>query len=155
MQVDKHQDIPVLRFSTLTDWIDWLEDSSESTPAGVWIQIAKKNTGVTTTTYEEVREGALCFGWIDGLTKRVDEIYYMIKLTPRRREASGARSMLLYVKNISSRAKCGLRVKLKLTLPNKMDAGKKHTKPILRREFSCGAQDAATSTRQRYCRLRN
>ena len=46
--------------------------------------LAKKGTGVTTVTYAEALEVALCFGWIDAQVKRFDDTYYLQRFTPRR-----------------------------------------------------------------------
>ena len=50
----------------------------------VWVFFAKKGTGKPTISYDDAVEEALCYGWIDGLVKRVDDIYYMQRFTPRR-----------------------------------------------------------------------
>lgn len=49
-----------------------------------WIGFYKKNTGIPSITWPESVDEALCFGWIDGIRKRVDEQAYMIRFTPRR-----------------------------------------------------------------------
>jgi uncharacterized protein YdeI (YjbR/CyaY-like superfamily) len=49
----------------------------------VWLKFAKKDTGVTTVTYAEALDVALCFGWIDGQTRRFDDVYYLQRFTPR------------------------------------------------------------------------
>ena len=48
------------------------------------MKFAKKGTGVTTVTYAEALEVALCYGWIDAQVKRLDETYYLQRFTPRR-----------------------------------------------------------------------
>jgi uncharacterized protein YdeI (YjbR/CyaY-like superfamily) len=50
----------------------------------VWVGFWKAHTGRGGLTYEEAVEEALCFGWIDGLVKRVDELAYKQRFTPRR-----------------------------------------------------------------------
>jgi len=79
-------DYPVKLFLTRKDWEDWLKH--EHATNGVWIKFAKKGTGAASVTYDEALEIALCYGWIDGLTHKLDEKYYIIKFTPR-----GPRSM--------------------------------------------------------------
>ena len=68
------------------DWIDWLERHYDFEP-GVWLKFAKKGTGVTTVTYAEALEAALCFGWIDGMSKSFDATFYLQKFTPRRKRS--------------------------------------------------------------------
>ncbi len=51
---------------------------------GVWLEFAKKGSGVTSITYKEALEVALCYGWIDGQTMSVDAKRYRQRFTPRR-----------------------------------------------------------------------
>ncbi len=75
--------LPLFLATTPADWIAWLEAHHPSI-AGVWLQIAKKGSGVTSVTYDEALEVALCFGWIDGQKQRHDETFWLQKFTPRR-----------------------------------------------------------------------
>jgi uncharacterized protein YdeI (YjbR/CyaY-like superfamily) len=70
-------------FKHASDFREWLLQQHESEKE-VWVGLYKKTSGKEGITYDEAVEQALCFGWIDGLTKRVDEISYMIRFTPRR-----------------------------------------------------------------------
>jgi uncharacterized protein YdeI (YjbR/CyaY-like superfamily) len=79
-------DLPELAFAIAAELEAWLEVHHDTHP-GLWVKIAKKATGVTSVSYEEVVESLLCFGWIDGLTHRVDEVYYAVRCTPRRRRS--------------------------------------------------------------------
>jgi len=76
-------DAPVKEFRTRAAWAKWLE-RHHGDEAGVWVKFAKKGTGVTTVTYAEALEVALCYGWIDAQVKRFDETYYLQRFTPRR-----------------------------------------------------------------------
>jgi uncharacterized protein YdeI (YjbR/CyaY-like superfamily) len=76
-------DPPLKEFRTRAAWEKWLE-RHHGDDAGVWMKFAKKGTGVTTVTYAEALEVALCFGWIDAQVKRLDETYYLQRFTPRR-----------------------------------------------------------------------
>jgi uncharacterized protein YdeI (YjbR/CyaY-like superfamily) len=50
----------------------------------LWVGYWKKATGRPSLTWEESVDEALCFGWIDGIRKRVDDDAYAIRFTPRR-----------------------------------------------------------------------
>jgi uncharacterized protein YdeI (YjbR/CyaY-like superfamily) len=52
--------------------------------AGVWLQIAKKDSGIASITHAEALEAALCHGWIDGQRNSMDAQYFLQKFTPRR-----------------------------------------------------------------------
>ena len=64
-------------------WRSWLENDGER-QTEIWLLIAKKGTGVQSVGYEEAVEEALCFGWIDGHTKRYDETFYAVRFSPRK-----------------------------------------------------------------------
>lgn len=81
--METYQDLPVLTFKTLEQWMDWL-DKHHTQTTGIWLKFAKKGTGVTTIGYTEAREGALIYGWIDGQANRLDDTYYLQRMTPRR-----------------------------------------------------------------------
>jgi uncharacterized protein YdeI (YjbR/CyaY-like superfamily) len=61
----------------------WLEEHHE-TADEVWIRIAKKGTGIPSIDWSGAVEVALCFGWIDGKSKRIDDTWYRQRFTPRR-----------------------------------------------------------------------
>jgi uncharacterized protein YdeI (YjbR/CyaY-like superfamily) len=81
----------VLAFESDAHWEAWLEEHHASSD-GVWVKIAKKASGIPTVAYPEVLDTALCFGWIDGQRKALDERYFLQRFTPRRARSNGRRS---------------------------------------------------------------
>jgi uncharacterized protein YdeI (YjbR/CyaY-like superfamily) len=77
-------DLPILPFESADAWEAWLE-AEHARPDGVWLKIAKKDSGIPTVSYEDAVAVALCFGWIDGQMRRFDERFYVQRFTPRRR----------------------------------------------------------------------
>ena len=71
-------------FKTPADFGTWLE-KHHATATELWVGFYKKDSGKPSITWPESVDQALCFGWIDGIRKRVDEISYHIRFTPRRR----------------------------------------------------------------------
>lgn len=61
----------------------WLEAHGE-TADEVWVRMAKKATGIASLDWTQGVEVALCFGWIDGKAKRIDDQFYRQRFTPRR-----------------------------------------------------------------------
>lgn len=61
----------------------WLEAHHADTTE-LWVGFHKKDSGKPSITYPEAVDEALCFGWIDGVRKRVDETSYIQRFTPRR-----------------------------------------------------------------------
>ena len=62
----------------------WLEANHDSA-SELWVGYYKKASGKTSMTYPEAVEEALCFGWIDGLTFRIDDEVHTNRFTRRRR----------------------------------------------------------------------
>lgn len=62
-------------------WLDAHHDSADQ----IWVGYYRKGTGKTAMTYPEAVEEALCYGWIDGLTYRVDDEVHTNRFTPRRK----------------------------------------------------------------------
>ena len=58
----------------------------------IWILYYKKHTCRPRIPYDDAVEEALCFGWIDSIIKKVDEISYCQKFTPRKRGSSWSES---------------------------------------------------------------
>jgi uncharacterized protein YdeI (YjbR/CyaY-like superfamily) len=61
----------------------WLEGNG-ATADGIWVKMAKKNTGIASLDWTRAVEVALCFGWIDGQSRRIDDQWFMQRFTPRR-----------------------------------------------------------------------
>ncbi|MEW6401630.1 MAG: YdeI/OmpD-associated family protein [Chloroflexota bacterium] len=78
----KSADLPILPFENKKKWADWLA-KQHAKSAGVWLKLARKGSGIPSVTYEEAVEVALCYGWIDGQGKRLDDQYWLQKYTPR------------------------------------------------------------------------
>ena len=76
-------DFPILLFETPQAWADWLE-AQPATGAGVWLKMAKKETGIPSINYAEALDVALCYGWIDSQKKGLDAQFWLQKFTPRR-----------------------------------------------------------------------
>jgi uncharacterized protein YdeI (YjbR/CyaY-like superfamily) len=70
-------------FETPAEFRAWLEANHE-TATELWVGFHKKATGRPSITWPEAVDQALCFGWIDGIRKSVDEHSYTNRFTPRK-----------------------------------------------------------------------
>ena len=70
-------------FATPQEFRAWLEKHHQETPE-LWVGFHKKASGKPSITWPEAVDQALCFGWIDGVRKSVDETSYTIRFTPRK-----------------------------------------------------------------------
>jgi uncharacterized protein YdeI (YjbR/CyaY-like superfamily) len=76
-------DLPVLTFESKDEFAAWLE-ANHATSGGIWIKVAKKGSGVPSVHTPEALDVALCYGWIDGQRKSLDDSHFLQKYTPRR-----------------------------------------------------------------------
>ena len=74
--------LPVILFETQESWSNWLEKNESA--SGIWVQIAKKGSGIISINYQEALEVALCFGWIDGVKNTFDDKSWVQRFTPRK-----------------------------------------------------------------------
>lgn len=65
------------------EWRDWLK-KNHTTEKEIWLLYYKTHTGKPTIMYKESVEEAICFGWIDGLKKRIDDEKYAHRFTIRK-----------------------------------------------------------------------
>jgi len=75
-------DLPTREFRSLAAWQRWLS-THHGDSSGLWMKIAKKGAAVTSVSYDEALEVALCHGWIDGQKRALDDRYWLQKFTPR------------------------------------------------------------------------
>jgi uncharacterized protein YdeI (YjbR/CyaY-like superfamily) len=72
-----------LFFKNRKEWREWLE-KNHSTSSEAWLVYYKKHTGKKSIPYDDAVEESICFGWIDGKVRRIDDEKYMQRYTPRR-----------------------------------------------------------------------
>ncbi len=73
-------------FGSAAAFRSWLE-SNAGTAAELVVGFYKKGSRKPSITWPESVDEALCFGWIDGLRRRVDEVSYAIRFTPRKQSS--------------------------------------------------------------------
>jgi len=64
------------------EWRTWLKENYFLLKV-IWLIYYKKHTGKLSVSYNDAVEEAICFGWIDGQIKRIDDEKYMQRFTPR------------------------------------------------------------------------
>jgi uncharacterized protein YdeI (YjbR/CyaY-like superfamily) len=76
-------ELPITLFESEQAWEEWLEEN-HTRSQGLWLKIAKKESGQQSVSYQEALTVALCFGWIDGQKNKFDDAFWLQKFTPRR-----------------------------------------------------------------------
>ncbi len=79
-------DLPIISFASAKRLDEWLA-AQPTTSKGIWLKLAKKDTGIASVSQPEAIECALCHGWIDGQGKKFDEQYWLLRFTPRKRRS--------------------------------------------------------------------
>lgn len=82
--------MPATFFPTPDDFRRWLAEHHADADE-LWVGYYKKATGKPSVTWTESVDEALCYGWIDGLRKSIDEESYEIRFTPRRKVSHWSR----------------------------------------------------------------
>jgi uncharacterized protein YdeI (YjbR/CyaY-like superfamily) len=78
--------IPIRSFKDAKAWELWLAKNKGDTN-GVWIRLAKKNSGAKSITYAEALEIALCYGWIDAQKRGESETAWLQRFMPRAKKS--------------------------------------------------------------------
>ena len=86
-------------FKSSSEFRQWLE-LNHARLSELWVGFFKKDSGKGGLTYAEALDEALCFGWIDGLKKRVDEFSYTHRFTPRKPRSNWSRINLQHVERL-------------------------------------------------------
>jgi uncharacterized protein YdeI (YjbR/CyaY-like superfamily) len=73
---------PARLFKSKKDWALWLE-KNHGKSGGLWLRLAKKDSGLRSVSYKEALDVALCHGWIDGQKKPEDEKTWLQRFVPR------------------------------------------------------------------------
>ena len=73
----------VVFFDSAAELHSWLREHHDKAQE-LWVGFYKKGSGKSSLTYPEAVDAALCFGWIDGIRKSVDDVSYANRFTPRK-----------------------------------------------------------------------
>jgi uncharacterized protein YdeI (YjbR/CyaY-like superfamily) len=83
---------------------EWLSAHHATSP-GVWLALTRRGGTVTALTWQQAVDEALCFGWIDGQTRRRDEETSSIRFTPRRPRSPWSRRNVGHVARLEAQGR--------------------------------------------------
>lgn len=92
-------ELPILAFKTPKAWNNWLA-KNHAEPNGIWLQFFKKASGEKSITYLEALHEALCYGWIDGQAKPLDDKSWIQRFTPRRKRSIWSKRNIGFVEQL-------------------------------------------------------
>jgi len=90
-----------LFFPTPAKFRSWLSQHHQDATE-LLVGFYKKGCGTPSITWPESVDEALCFGWIDGVRKRLDEVSYTIRFTPRKPRSTWSAINIARVKELTS-----------------------------------------------------
>ncbi|WP_261841718.1 YdeI/OmpD-associated family protein [Aliamphritea ceti] len=73
----------IITFTSPKELSLWLK-TNHAIENELWVKIFKKNTGIPSVTWDDVVIESLCWGWIDGIKKSIDDQAYLQRITPRK-----------------------------------------------------------------------
>ena len=93
--------LPIQQFKTVHAFETWLAKNYASSN-GLWIKLFKKKSAKKTITYGEALDVALCYGWIDGQKKSIDNEAWLQKFGPRRPKSIWSKVNIGHVERLIS-----------------------------------------------------
>jgi uncharacterized protein YdeI (YjbR/CyaY-like superfamily) len=91
----------VIAFESAESFERWLDNNAGLQP-GVWLKIAKKGSGLATLTDDEAVDVGLCFGWISGQRRSLNDKHYLQKYVPRRPRSRWSQVNVAKVETLSA-----------------------------------------------------
>lgn len=81
-------DLPILEFAAPDAFERWIAKNHDAHPDGIWVRVFKKASGKPTITHDQTLEVALCYGWIDGISKSEGAESAKQRWLPRRKRST-------------------------------------------------------------------
>lgn len=97
----EHDPLKTMTFTTPKDLSEWLK-ANHATESELWVKIFKKNTGIKSVTWNDVVIEILCWGWIDGVKKSIDDQAYLQRITPRKARSCWSKRNTEHVERLIS-----------------------------------------------------
>ena len=89
------------KVSSSKDLGEWIRDN-QATESELWVKIFKKNTEIKSVAWDYVVIGILCWGWIDGVKKSIDDQAYLQRITPRTKRSNWSKRSTEHVLRLIS-----------------------------------------------------
>lgn len=89
----------IMTFATPKDLGQWIK-VNHATESELWVKIFKKNTGIQSVTWNDVVIEILCWGWIDGVKKSIDDQAYLQRITPRTARSNWSKRNTVHVERL-------------------------------------------------------
>lgn len=87
-------------FRSSTELRRWLEKNHDKAQV-LWIGFHRKDSGKGGITYAQALDEALCYGWIDGIRKKLDDSSFTIRFTPRKKSSIWSRVNIGHIERLT------------------------------------------------------
>ncbi len=94
------QDYQTIEFKNPREWRGWL-DAHHALVEGIWLRMNNKDSGIESIDYAGALDEALCYGWIDGVRRSLDEVSCVQKFTPRRKSSLWSKRNIEYIDRLT------------------------------------------------------
>lgn len=91
----------IMSFASPKDLSRWLQDN-HAIETELWVKIFKKKTGIQSVTWNDVVIEILCWGWIDGVKKSLDDKAYLQRVSPRKARSNWSKRNTEHVERLIS-----------------------------------------------------
>lgn len=95
-----HDPAKTMTFASPAHLAHWLK-ANHATESELWVKIFKKDTGVPSVDWNEVVIETLCWGWIDGIKKPLDDQAYLQRITPRKSKSGWSKKNTEHVERLT------------------------------------------------------
>jgi uncharacterized protein YdeI (YjbR/CyaY-like superfamily) len=94
----------IMTFITPKDLGRWIKEN-HAYESELWVKIYKKSTGIQSVTWNDVVIEALCWGWIDGVKKSIDDQAYLQRITPRKMRSNWSKKNTEHAERLISESR--------------------------------------------------
>ena len=91
----------IMTFQISEELRQWLK-LNHASESELWIKIYKKHSGLKSVTWDDIVIESLCWGWIDGVKKSIDEKAYLQRITPRKSRSNWSKRNTKHVEHLIS-----------------------------------------------------
>lgn len=91
----------IMAFASSKDFGRWLK-INHAIESELWVKIFKKKTGISSVAWDDVVIESLCWGWIDGIKKSIDDQAYLQRVTPRKARSNWSKRNREHVERLIS-----------------------------------------------------
>ena len=102
-ELNRSRHTPIF-FPAPADFREWL-DAHHATADHLWVGYYRKNSSRPSVTWEDTVEEALCYGWIDGTRKSLDDESFMIRFTPRKSKSVWSQRNIDLVRRLTAQGR--------------------------------------------------